>query len=247
MSGCKMKPDPGKRDIEEDLKRSLGDYAHAGVKAGLSTAPVVGAPLAEFFSVVIAPPLEKRRDAWLIEIYRRLKIVEETVEGFSIENLATNEIFISVLFQATNTAMRTHQKEKLEALTNAVINSALSPSIDENLQLIYLNLIDRYTPWHLILLQFLADPREYGKRQEIKYPQWSSGGLGTVIEYTFSDLKGRKAVYELIIKEMISNGLLQEGGYLGATMTESGMFASRTTKMGKDFLRFIDASPEKKS
>jgi hypothetical protein len=237
-----MKDEQGERDIEEDLKRSLQDYAHSGVKAGLSTAPVVEGPLAEFFAVVIAPPLEKRRDAWLIEIYRRLKILEGTVEGFKIESLATNEIFISVLFQATSVAMRAHQKEKIEALTNAVANSAYNPSIDENLQLIFLNLIDRYIPWHLVLLQFLDNPLLYGENHGIKYPNWSMGGPATVVEYTFDDLKGKRNFYDQIVKELYSNGLIDSDTFLHTTMTDQGMFSSRTTEMGKQFLRFIGVS-----
>ncbi len=237
-----MKDEQGERNIEEDLKLSLQDYTHTGVKAGLSTAPIVGGPLAEFFATVIAPPLEKRRDAWLIEIYRRLKILEGTIEGFKIESLATNEIFISVLFQATSVAMRAHQKEKLEALTNAVTNSAFNPSIDENLQLIFLILIDRYIPWHLILLKFLDNPRLYGETLGIKYPQWSMGGTATVLEYTFDDLKGQRNFYDQIVKELFSNGLIDSDTFLHTTMTDQGMFSSRTTEMGKQFLKFIHDS-----
>ncbi|PWR72560.1 hypothetical protein [Methanospirillum lacunae] len=58
-----------KKDIREDLAPSYGDYAHAGVKAGLSFVPVIGGPISEFFSMVIAPPLEKRRDEWMTTIY----------------------------------------------------------------------------------------------------------------------------------------------------------------------------------
>jgi hypothetical protein len=234
-----MVHEQGERDIEEDLKLILSDYTHSGVKAGLSTAPFVGGPLAEFFAVVIAPPLEKRRDAWLIEIYRRLKLLEGTVEGFKIESLATNESFISTLFQATNVAIRTHQKEKLEALTNAVTNSVLAPTIDENYQLIFLNLIDRYTPWHLILLHFLADPQAHGERQGIEYSQWLGGGLGTVIEFVFPNLKEKQHLYNQIIKDMISDGLLNDGAYLQGILTPSGMLASRITDVGKQFLEFI--------
>ena len=178
-----------KRDIEEDLKPSEGDYAHAGVRAGLSIAPYLGGPLTEFFSMVITPPLEKRRDAWIIEIFTRLKKLEEKVEGFKIENLAQNEIFISTLLYATPVAMRTHQKEKLEALRNAVINSALSPSIDENLQWMFLNLIDRYTPLHLHILELLDNPRKYGEKIGIEYSeenQWKS--TNQLLEKTYTDL-----------------------------------------------------------
>jgi len=227
------------RDIKQDLKPSVGDYAHVGVRAGLSMAPFVGGPLTEFFSMIIAPPLEKRRDEWFIEIFGRLKQLEERVEGFKIENLAQNENFISILLYATQVAMRTHQREKLDALRNAVINAAIRLTVDENLQLMFLNLVDRYTSWHLILLQFLVDPREYGKSHGIEYPFWSIGGLGNVIEATFKELRAKQDFYDQIIKEMISDGLLQDGSYLHGGMTESGMFASRITERGKQFLKFI--------
>jgi hypothetical protein len=227
------------RDIKKDLELSVGDYAHIGVRAGLSTAPFLGGSLAEFFSVVITPPLEKRRDSWLIEIFTRLKKLEEQIEEFKIENLGNNENFISTLLYATQVAMRTHRQEKLDALRNAVLNSALNPTVDENLQLMFLNLVDRYTPWHLTLLQFLVNPKEYGKNHNIKYVEFLQGSLGTVIEMTFSDLVGKDKFYIQIIKEMISNGLLQEGVYYQGGMTEQGMFASRTTDMGKQFLDFI--------
>lgn len=229
-------------NIEKDLERGLEDYAHSGVKAGLSTTPVIGGALAEFFEVVVAPPLQKRRDEWLIRIYKRLLRLEKVIENFDIKNLVKNENFISILFQATSVAMRTHQEEKLEALANAVTNAAGSPKIDDNLQLIFLSLIDRYTPWHLILLEFLKDPKAYGEKHGINYPDWSQGSTGTVIESTFPALKNQVEFYELIVREMISNGLLQEGIYLRGAMTPSGMFASRITKLGVAFLEFIQSS-----
>jgi len=239
-----MKNEEQARDIEKDLVMSVGDFAHAGVRAGLSTAPFLGGPLAEFFSVVVAPPLEKRRTAWLVEIFSRLKMLEEKVEGFKIENLAENEIFISTLLYATQAAMRTHLREKLEALRNAVVNSAVKLPIDENLQLMFLNLVDRYTPWHLVLLQFSDNPRRYGKDHGVQYPMWSSGGFGDVIEFTFKELKAKQNFYDQIIKEMISDGLLQEGSYLHGGMSEKGMFESRTTEIGKQFLAFISLKDE---
>lgn len=231
-------------DLKKDLEMSVGDYAHAGMRAGLSTAPFLGGPLAEFFSVVIAPPLEKRRTAWLVEIFSRLKILEGKIEGFKIENLAQNEIFISTLLYATQAAMRTHQDEKLAALRNAVINSATRLSVDENLQLMFLNLVDRYTRWHLIILHFLDDPRQYGVRNKISYPSWSMGGTASVLEYAIPELKDKRNFYDQIVKELFSDGLLNSETFMHTTMTDQGMFASRTTEMGKQFLDFISQKTE---
>ena len=231
------------RDIRKDLELSSGDCAHFGVKAGLSAIPYLGGPIAEFFSFVISPPLVKRRDEWLIEIYDRLKSLEEKNEGSNIANLQENENFISMLLYATQIAMRTHQKEKLEALKNAAINSVLIPEIDENMQMIFINIIDRYTPWHLIILNFLNDPRKFGEEKGINYPNWSSAGISSVLEHALPDLKGKNEFYDQIVKDLYNNGLINLTSLHGM-MSGNGLFQSNTTNMGKDFLRFIQSDLE---
>jgi len=229
------------RDIEEDLHPSVDDYLHTGTKVGLSAIPGIGGIIAECFSAIVPPAIQKRRDEWLIEIYYRLKALESKIEGFKIENLSKNDHFIDTLVQATQIAMRTHNKEKIEYLRNAVITSSITPSVEESEQMFFLNLIDGYSPWHLKLLHFLSDPRKYGETHGVKYPEWSMGGLGTVIEFTFPEMKNNHSLYDQIVEQMIQDGLLQKGMYLHAVMTANGMFASRTTKLGIRFLNYITA------
>jgi hypothetical protein len=226
-----------KRDVKDDLKPSTGDYVYAGVKAGLSTIPVYGGAITNTIFSIIPSPLEKRRTKWFVDFDQRLQLLEEMVEGFSSKDLAENENFISIFLYATNIAIRTHQQEKLEALRNAVTNSILHSDIDESLQLMYLNLIDRYTPWHLIILQFLENPRQYGESRGKKYPNWSMGGTATVLEYTFPELKGRRTFYDLIVKELFAAGFLHSETFLHATLSD--LFAPETTEMGKQFLQYI--------
>lgn len=232
------------RDIRKDLELSSGDYVHAGVKSLLPLIPVLGGPIAEFFSFVISPPLVKRRDEWLIEIHGRLKSLEEKNEGSNIANLQDNENFISILLYATQIAMRTHQKEKLEALKNAVINSLLVPEIDENMQMIFINIIDRYTPWHLIILNCLNDPRKFCEEKGIKYSCNIAGSKSSMLECANPELKGRRDFYDQIVKDLYYNGLLINFDSLHTNMSENGVFESNTTKMGKDFLRFIQSDLE---
>ena len=221
------------------LKPTSGDYIHTGIKAAVSALPMVGGPIAEVFSRIFVPPLEKRRDALLIDLYTELKHIEETNAEFKIEDLANNDNFISVLMHAIQIVLRTHQEEKIEALKNVVINSISTSRVEESLQLIFLNLIDQYTPWHLKILKFLKDPVEYGRINGIKYPDWVMAGLGTAIEICYPDLKDKQDFYNLVIEDMISDGLLQKGGYVRASMTKSGVLASRTTEMGNLFLQYI--------
>ncbi|MCX6690846.1 MAG: hypothetical protein NTW33_02035 [Methanoregula sp.] len=237
-----------KRNIEDDLKPSTGDYIHTGIKAGLSTAPYIGGPIAEFFSFVIAPPLEKRRNEWFIEIYKRLKTLEKTSEEFKPENLVKNEKIFSLFLQATQIAMRTHQKEKLDALRNAVINSISVPTIDENLQLIFLNLVDGYTPWHLKILHFFNVCRQKSDNHKSEGSNFSLLGITRdALGNAFPDLIGKQDIYEQIVKELVSNGLLEITTSYGKKMTDQRMVAFEITEMGKQFLNFISDSPGKLS
>jgi hypothetical protein len=113
----------------------VGDWGHTTAKAVLSAIPIAGGPLSEFFSALLVPPLTKRREEWLQSIADRLKALEGKVEGFSIEALKDNEMFVTVFMHATQIAIRNHQREKIEALRNAVINVALGRAPDEDLQI----------------------------------------------------------------------------------------------------------------
>ena len=226
------KPEPG-----------ASDAAHSAVKAGLSAIPFVGGPAAELFSAIITPPLSKRRDEWIESIVERLQKLEEKIDGFDIKKLSGNEMFITTVMHASQAAIRNHQQEKLEALRNAVLNAALPNAPEEDLQLMFLDFVDRLTSWHIRILKFCDDPRGWGEAHGITYPNWQMGGVSTVLEHAFPELTGRRDFYDLIVKDLFATGLLNTESLHG-TMTEQGMFASRTTAIGKQFLHFItDPTP----
>ena len=131
---------------DSDIRRSkpkagAGDVAHTVVKAGLSAIPFIGGPAAEIFSAIIVPPLSKRRNEWIESIAKGLKTLEEKIDNFNIEALSQNEMFITTVMHASQAAIRNHQKEKLEALRNAVLNAALPNAPEEDIQLMFLNYI----------------------------------------------------------------------------------------------------------
>lgn len=225
-------------DIGNKPKRSGGDVVHTITKAGISGIPVIGGPAAEIFSHIIVPPLTKRRDKWIESVAEGLKRLEEEVKGFKIEDLSKNDTFITTVTHATQAAIRNHQTEKLEALRNAVLNAALSNSVEEDTQLMFLNFVDSLTPWHLKVLKFFENPREWGQKYGITYPSFYMGGASTILEHTFPELSGRREFYDQLVKDLFSRGLMSTDS-LHVTVSEQGMFASRTTAMGQQFISFI--------
>ena len=139
----------------------LSDHRAAVIKGTLGSIPILGGALAEELGLVLASPLSHRRDDWFTDLARRLHQLEGRVDGFHFEDLRKNEAFVSATIQATQAALRTHQREKLEALRTAVVNVALGKEANPNRQQQFLTLIDRFTAEHLSVLRFLDDPASY--------------------------------------------------------------------------------------
>lgn len=161
---------------KEGPEATLEDRLHTLVKAGIASIPVVGAAASELFTVILAPPLEKRRVEWMNDVAERLKELEERGE-LNLEDLQDNEIFITTVMQASQAAIRNHQSEKREALRNAVLNAALPHAPEESLQQYFITLIDTFTVEHIRLLDFFKDPQIWFQRNDVVLPRFSSAGL----------------------------------------------------------------------
>jgi len=103
-------------------------------------------------------------------------------------------------------------------------------------------MIDQLTPWHLNVLSVLDNPIQCMARHSVVNPWWGMGGPSTVLEQCLPDLRDQRETYDQIVRDLQSDGLLDQGQFLHVMMTGGGMVGSRTTDRGKRFIRFI-ASP----
>jgi hypothetical protein len=147
---------PSKEPLpSESTKRDVRD---AVIKGALSAIPFgVGGAAAELFGL-LSIPLAHRRETWFQDLADRLGELEGYISGFRLDTLADNEQFVSATLQATQAALRTHQQEKLEALRNAVLNSAAKREPHDDYQTVFLALVDRFSPAHLRLLKSFRSP-----------------------------------------------------------------------------------------
>ena len=223
-------------------KKSAGDIAREVGKATISAVPTAGGPLQVAFENIFASPIEKRKQAWLEELAAVVTEVQERVNDLTPEKLAANEAFVTVAMQASQVAIRNHQKSKLDALRNAVLNSALPNPPQEDEQMIFLRLIDQLTPWHLRILALLDNPVQWMERNGVQNPSWGMGGVATVIEHCLPDLRGQRDTYDQIVRDLQAEGLIGQGQFIHVTMTGNGMIQSRTTDdRGKGFIKYITA------
>lgn len=212
-------------DVPESSK---GDVAHALVKAGLSVVPIVGGPAVEIFQLLVQPPLERRRTAWMEQVGKRLLELEEN--GVDISKLQENDQFITAVMYASSAAIRTHQQIKLDALKNAIIHIATGDAPEEVLQHLLLRFIDEFSEMHFRILAFAQSP--------VAPDGISIGSLANVLEDNIPSLRGQKTLYNQLWKDLYVRGLVSVEG-LNSTMSGSGLSQSCTSPIGVTLLNFI--------
>jgi hypothetical protein len=256
-----LKLDPA-RTLEAAPGSTALDYGLAVASVAGLLFPFVGAGIT-LVDLVTAPLRDKRFKEWCEAIRLRLNEVSQKVEGMTPETLAKDEAFFSAFAQATQAALRTHQKEKLDALRNAALNVALGRETDVDRQQQFLSLVDRFTVAHLVVLRFLNDPGGHFQKHGESSPQLthvaqkllvndlvakglpllrkSPTGRGTSTSFQF---------IEMILGELVGLRLLtlerhQETWAVPAFAIKpsGGPIGKMTTHLGEDFLAFI-AEPD---
>lgn len=238
----------------DPIVESAGDKAYRLTRTALSAIPGFGGAAVEIFSALITPPLEKRRIDWMKDVTKSINELLEQ-ERFSFEDLQNNEQFITTLVQASQIALRNHYNEKWKALHNAVINSASPTAPEEDLQAMFLGMIDIFTQWHLIILKYCdeneginidykpsitiqsVDPSMPSKSKiESQYVHQQSKHL----ENAFLQLKGKSQFYMLVLFELSQRSLVERTGNIRGTPPADDWF--KITDLGKQFIRFISRS-----
>lgn len=213
-----------------------------------SALPIVGPIGAEVIGLLIQPQITKRRDAWLESLGRAVVHLMQQQESTTPEELAKSEEFTSAVLNTTLVALRTHQQEKHQALRNAVLNVAAGTAPNDDLQMLFLDAIDAFTPSHLRLLAFLKDPRAWLEGHNLQIPILNGGlpsSVGAVVESAIPEWANHRQFYGLLFDGLAARGLVQgTSEVFGTTMTLNGALSSRTTELGRQFLAFITAPIE---
>lgn len=130
--------------------KSEAEIAAALLKGAVSAIPIVGGVISEVGNLYLNP-LEKRKKHWMNEVCRALEDIQNRFSRLPA-SLESDEAFVSFLYQATILALKNHQREKLEALRNALVSAADPESVSEDLRFQFLRCIDELSVTHLRLL-----------------------------------------------------------------------------------------------
>jgi hypothetical protein len=221
MEKLNLNPD---RHLQAAPGKTAFDYGMAVAKAGSVAFPFLGAGVV-LVDLVTAPLRGKRMNDWCEELRLCLNKLSAEVEGLTPEALATSDSFISALAQATQAALKTHHAEKLEALRNAVLNVAAGTAPPDDLQLIFLSLVDSFTPTHLQALAY-----------------FNSRDPSLILRFR----EGQPEISDLAVRDLRDHTLLRDTRPYVAQPRElppGSLMAQgfQITNLGRQFLDFITA------
>lgn len=224
---------PDQPKTNELPSHSKDDDAHLATRTGLALIPGVGGAAVELFNRLCVPPIERRRVAWLEGLADRVSALEQA--GYvSMEDLQNNEAFSSALLQATHVAIRNHQQVKIDALRNAVLNSAIGLNADDATTEMFLALIDDLTVSHIQVLRTLHDADlDNSKRHKVEI---SVKTITDKVLKLLPALRDSRPLVESVVDDLCRRRLL----FWSSGIPTISADATQLTSLGRDFMAFID-------
>lgn len=232
--GKPKKPGP----FPEDDDRTIGvAVAKTTLKAAAGyVVPVLGGAIGDLVERAITEPLRLRQEEWFRTVGEGLEELQERFGDFDPATLSENEEFLSTVAQATTQAIRTHRREKLDALRAAVLNTALGIKLDEVMRARFLTLVDQYSPLHLRVLGLYDNPRSY---PEIVRAAESimAGGFRSLAVRALPELAENEALLDAVEQDLTGDNLIE--GSSRAMVSGGSLLNKRTSDRGTAFLQFI--------
>lgn len=221
--------DPSVEPVDEKLHR-IGRIAIGAI-------PLIGPLSLEIFNSVLEAPLSKRRMETLSQIGTALNDLIE--QGIVTEaGLQENPAFISTVAQVCSISLRNHQQEKLEALRNAVVNSALPNCPSDDCRQIFLNFVDVCTVSHIRLLKLFENPAKWFADNNRAEPYETTVSLSQVISRAMPELVENHEILDTVWADLYQKGLV-EVKQLEMILGVDTCMSKQTTNFGSKLVSFL--------
>ena len=190
-------------------------------------------------------PLERRKQAWLIQVSEAINEIQERLEILPQE-LWADERFISFAWEASLIALKNHRSEKILALKKAIISTADSDAVEEDVAFQFLRYIDELTVTHIKLLSCMAMHAE--KFTEVSQVEVILARVEEVLQMKLDRSSFRSFLSDLERVYLIRTNELEDLPEDGPKnpeyiITESGGFTGlMITHHGQRFLKFINGN-----
>ena len=228
--------------------------ASAAVGAMLGLPPGITEAAMAYAMGFIASPLQRRRDAWFVELASALKELQRRLG--KLEDLENNDAFLDVVFAVIPVAIRTGSEKKRRALRNAIVNSGLPGAPATARQHLFVQWVDDLSDLQVSLMGLFDNPTEWFKQLGRKVPTYAeranlSGSPAddwqVWMTLAFEDYETDESFYRTLLADLAQRGLLTWVGPRPAeygNLPEEGESDAPLTSLGREFLRFIQTPAE---
>lgn len=233
-----------KGEVERSEARDLAAKISTSLFPGGSTAY-------EAFTAMVQPIHKSRKDGWLHLLMNDLVRREE--DGLtSLKALSKNEEFVTIATKAIILAQQNHQKEKLEALRNIVLNSITWLSKNEPIfdwSHKFLMIVDQISPLHILLLKTFQYPVLEAKEKGVDFSDMVKATNAKVFFKLYPSLKNKSVLATQCWRELHSFGFVRSDNFNITSKTEDmgslhthGKLLPQTTDFGNKFLEMIESA-----
>lgn len=211
---------------------------------------------------MVGPSTQEMLNEWLALLGEGVHaLLEARADTLSEEKLSQSREFVATVMHSSQIALHARQKEKLERLRNAVLNSISPDAPEVELQEMFLRFVEELGPTHLQLLQFFASPMvgltdeestrliqgsmnwaynpsvwaEAPRDGQAAVDRASAFRMGAQFRRRFPDLLLQLTFVTALVTDLRVRGLVR-GEWPSEQNYELPVFA---TDLGRQFLRFI--------
>lgn len=204
---------------------------------------VSGLPIGEAydrFTTIFPPKYVKRRDEWLSILM--FDFIQREEKGLlTMEDLADNEEFVTIVTKATLLAQQNHQKEKINAF-RAIVNNSVEWLQNGNKLFdwaeYFLRVVDELSPLHLLILNVFHAPKS--KEQELgkDLSSYSKMSSHTLFCELYPNLKDRSSLIKQCWKDLYRYGFVKNDD-MTVGIHGDGKYQKLTNDFGDKFLDMI--------
>lgn len=210
----------------------------AATRSVLGAVPWAGGAAVELFQAAVTRGRQRRFDAWVAEMTDAMNSAILEPRALTFESLAEDDAFLDAIGAATQAAVETSDQIKIQALRNAVLNSALAPDAEADRRAILMDVLVALTPSHIKLLLLFDDPKGWLEREGRPVrDNILMGGASTVVKDAYPELASDKTLLDRVVKDLSDKSL--SAIPLNVGMTGEGIYARRTAPLGAELLDFI--------
>ena len=222
---------------------STEDFIGAVVEAAVSLIPGAGGALAKLVELV-APSVERRRKAWAKEIGELLGRLQE--QQITPEALASDDVWVSAVFEASQAAMGTHVESKRKMLRQLLEGVATRRPRGSEHVLVrrFVRFIEELDEEHFIVLKYASNPGDWYESNNIKRPDTTMGSQRLIMDRAHLGIEDE--ALGVVLNDLTSRALVISEG-LNTTVSQRGLFEPLATPLGDKLLEWVwvpdDGSP----